>query len=302
MKVEDVAFESGPARCAGRAFLPETGARPFPAVLLCHGFAGTMDRLQWHAEQFARAGILALVFDYRHFGLSGGEPRQLVSVPRQLEDIRAAKAHLRGRADVDPSRIALWGNSLGGGLVCSIAAEDHDIAAVVAQVPFNGFPRGGGGRSSAAILRLLLAILSDAVRGLVGLPPKLIKLVGRPEELAVIVSPDAAEHTQTVFAGGTTMRNEVAPRGLLGMMRYRPSDTADRIACPLLVCVAQDDRETPPELARPLAKRAPKGEFRMFPGSHMRFYDPNAQVGIIAEQIDFLRRHLALTSSLSGPA
>jgi hypothetical protein len=37
--------------------------------------------------------------------------------------------------------VALWGNSLGGAHVISVAADDPRIVAVVAQIPFNGFPR-----------------------------------------------------------------------------------------------------------------------------------------------------------------
>jgi fermentation-respiration switch protein FrsA (DUF1100 family) len=43
-----------------------------------------------YAEQFAHAGMAALVFDYRHFRASGGEPRQLIDINSQLEDYRAA--------------------------------------------------------------------------------------------------------------------------------------------------------------------------------------------------------------------
>jgi uncharacterized protein len=51
-----------------------------------------MDRLVPYAERFAASGIVALVFDYRSFGESGGEPRQLVDIPGQHQDIRAAVA------------------------------------------------------------------------------------------------------------------------------------------------------------------------------------------------------------------
>jgi predicted alpha/beta hydrolase len=68
-------------------------------------------QLQRQAERLAAAGFGALVFDYRHFGDSGGEPRQVVSIPDQYEDWDAAIS-FAGRLDwVDRSRIALWGTS-----------------------------------------------------------------------------------------------------------------------------------------------------------------------------------------------
>jgi cephalosporin-C deacetylase-like acetyl esterase len=54
---------------------------------------------------------------------------------------------------VDPERIALWGSSLGGARVIVVAAEGPRIAAVVAQMPFNGFPRRVEGRSTLEALK-----------------------------------------------------------------------------------------------------------------------------------------------------
>jgi alpha-beta hydrolase superfamily lysophospholipase len=62
-------------------FEPQAGTdQRLPVVILAHGFSGTMDRLVPHAERFAADGIAALVFDYRGFGESGGEPRQVVDL------------------------------------------------------------------------------------------------------------------------------------------------------------------------------------------------------------------------------
>ena len=67
------------------------------AVVLGHGLSAVRDqRLPAYAERFAEAGLAALLFDYRHFGASGGEPRQLLDIRRQLEDWRTALAYARG--------------------------------------------------------------------------------------------------------------------------------------------------------------------------------------------------------------
>jgi alpha-beta hydrolase superfamily lysophospholipase len=116
-------------------------------VVLCDGFGGTMDRLFPHAEGFAEAGFAALVFDYRNFGASDGWPRQLVDIAGQQADLKAAIAFLRDRDEIDRDRVMVWGNSLGGAHVISVAADAPAIAAVVSQIPFNGFPRKVAGRS-----------------------------------------------------------------------------------------------------------------------------------------------------------
>jgi alpha/beta superfamily hydrolase len=60
-------------------------------VVMAHGTAGTKDLgLSAYAEEgFVGAGLAVLLFDYRHFGASGGQPRQLIDIARQLEDYRA---------------------------------------------------------------------------------------------------------------------------------------------------------------------------------------------------------------------
>ncbi len=116
------------------AFAGEDGRRP--CVVLAHGFAGTVDSgLLPYAERFAAAGVDALAFDYRHFGSSEGEPRQLLSIPRQLEDYAAAIAFARSLEGVDPDRIVVWGSSYSGGHVVPVAVADGHVAAVISQVP-----------------------------------------------------------------------------------------------------------------------------------------------------------------------
>jgi uncharacterized protein len=171
------------------------------AAHLAHGFSGTMDRLVPYAERFAADGIAALVFDCRGFGESGGEPRQVVDLPGQREDLRAAITWVRGREDLDPGRVALWGNSLGGAHVISVAADDPRIVAVVAQIPFNGFPGRVEGRSTGAALRLFGAIVWDSVKGRLHLEPFYIPMVAKPGELAVTATQEADRHIQTLDPG-----------------------------------------------------------------------------------------------------
>ncbi|MGK8503517.1 alpha/beta hydrolase [Nocardia asiatica] len=287
----EVSFDVAGVRCAGRLFLP-AGSAQVPCVVLCHGFSGTMDRLFDYAERFSAAGFAALVFDYRSFGESAGEPRQVPGIAGQLDDIRAAVTFARGHERIDADRILLWGNSLGGAHAVSVAADDPRIGAVVAQIPFNGFPKQVEGRKARDTLKLLGAIVWDRLRGAAGLRPYYIPMVGRPGELAVAATPEAERHIQTLTGGGETLwRNIVAPRALLAMMRYRPAESAARLSCPLLVCAAAEDRETPVETSRALADAAPRGELRVYPGTHFSFYtDPALRDTVVADQIDFFRQ------------
>jgi uncharacterized protein len=220
-----VSFPADDGERVGYLYLPapNQNCRQRAGVVLCGGFGSTMERLYPHAAAFAAAGFTALVFDYRNFGHSEGHPRQLVDLSGQLSDIRAAITYLRCRGDVNPDHIVLWGNSLGGAHVISVAAEDPLIAAVIAQIPFNGFPRRVAGRSGWDTTRLLGAILWDQLRGVLRLPPYYIPLVGEPGRVAVTNATEANELVATLPDGNTLWQNRTAPRALLRMMRYHPS-------------------------------------------------------------------------------
>lgn len=90
-----------------------------------------------YACAFVEGGLAVLVFDYRTFGGSGGQPRQWVSPARHCQDWQSAvdyvKQQLAGK--VDTSRMCLWGSSFAGGHVLVTAANNPDnVVAVVSQV------------------------------------------------------------------------------------------------------------------------------------------------------------------------
>ena len=181
MTREDVAFDSSGARCAAWWYRPAAAEGPAACVVLAHGWAGIREAgLDAYARRFADAGLAALVFDYRHFGASEGEPRQLLDIDRQLADWAAAITYARSRQDADPARVALWGTSFGGGHVLATAARDRRVAAVVVQVPFvDGLAnlRFLGPRKVAIVTR---EALRDWVGARLGRPPHMIKRSGHP--------------------------------------------------------------------------------------------------------------------------
>src|ERR1035438_3061751 len=101
---QDKTFLSEGTACAAWLYRPDGVANP-PIVVLAHGFAAFRDlRLDAYAERFAQAGYAALVFDYRHWGASEGEPQRVLDIGRQHADWRAAVAYARSLGGVDTAR------------------------------------------------------------------------------------------------------------------------------------------------------------------------------------------------------
>jgi alpha-beta hydrolase superfamily lysophospholipase len=286
-----ITFESGGEVCVGYLY-GEHAADPRACIVMCQGFGGTQDTPAFtaNARDFAAAGYLVLTFDYRRLGESSGLPRQLVDIAGQLDDIAAAVACARRHQGGDGDRVVLWGTSLGGGHVVTAAARDPRIAAVIAQIPYNGFPKNVLGRSTATTLRLLTVMVCDAVRGALHVSPSYIKQVGIPGELAVMASPEAQQTIDEMTSA--TWRNEVAPRSLLDMWRYKPGDHARFVQAPVLVCIGKHDKETQESDAAQLAALAPHGELRTYPHAHFDFYRDDVRREVLADQLAFLSRVL----------
>ena len=88
-------FVSQGIRCSGDLYLPKNVKNP-PIVIMAHGFAAEKSfRLPAYAERFVLNELAVLLFDYRCFGESDGEPRNLVDPGRHIKDWESAVSHVR---------------------------------------------------------------------------------------------------------------------------------------------------------------------------------------------------------------
>lgn len=283
MKREEIEFRVDGDACAAWHY-PAAGGGATPIVVIAHGLSGTRrDGLGPFAERFAAAGIAVLVFDHRGFGDSGGEPDRF-EPRRQLEDWAAAIACARALPGADPERVATFGSSMGGGNALAAAATDPRVAAVVSQVPFLDLLRQAHRSAPRVRAQMLLA----ALRG------RHLPVVGQPHEAAFINAPGGEEGWRRVVASGedSRWRNRASARWLLGRP-FNPGRHAARLHCPWLVCVGESDRVARPGPAIAAARRAPRGELRTYPGvDHFDIYAGPAHEAFVADQLEFLRRHL----------
>jgi pimeloyl-ACP methyl ester carboxylesterase len=80
---------------------PRTQNRPPPVLVMAHGIGAQKDvGLAAYGAAFAKHAIAVVLFDYRTFGGSDGEPRHWVSVKRHLEDYEAVISHIKVRGRI----------------------------------------------------------------------------------------------------------------------------------------------------------------------------------------------------------
>jgi dienelactone hydrolase len=294
---QDVQFDSGETYCSAWLYLPVGVEKP-PIVVLGHGLGAVREmRLDAFCERFAAAGIATLAFTYRYFGDSGGRPRQLMSVKRQLADWDAALDFVKGCAKVDGRRAAVWGSSFGGGHAITVASRHPELLAAISQCPFTD-----GLASTAALgvkgsLQVMPVLLRDFAARLLGRPPVMVPIAAAPGQPALMNAHDALPGYLALVPKGMVFVNHVAARVLPEIMVYRPGRSASKVKLPILFCVSTTDTVTPPEQTIALVRKAPHGETRLYAAGHFEFYMGDAFEELVKDQTQFLAKHLLGSSA-----
>ncbi|HEY3837477.1 MAG TPA: acetylxylan esterase [Bryobacteraceae bacterium] len=192
-------------RMSGQLYYAKANSgKKLPTILLAHGWGGVAASLRREAVAFAQAGYLALAFDYRGWGLSDSrvilvnksaptekhngrfmaevlEVREVVDPLDMIVDWQNALAFVVGEPMCDANRLGLWGSSLSGGLVVSVAVREPRVKALHSQVP------GLGGEWTVANQQQREMTLSESTkraRGELGYPPPgantVAHLIGAP--------------------------------------------------------------------------------------------------------------------------
>lgn len=118
-------------------FLPARGT-PKATVLFLHGNAENISTHYANVAWMPDQGFNVLVLDYRGYGKSAGSP----SLAGAQLDVDAALRALLERREVDPKRIVLFGQSLGGALALHYAARGprrDALRAVIADSAFSDY-------------------------------------------------------------------------------------------------------------------------------------------------------------------
>jgi uncharacterized protein len=180
----EVTYYSDGVACYAKMFFPKgfTAKSRTPGVVLGQGWAGTHFSIEKYGARFAERGLVAMVIDYRGWGLSEGFVSLAEAVNRNddlrfirtradvvikrtrllplkmVEDYRNAISYLQGEPGVDRDRIGVWGSSFAGGHSLVAAALDSRVKAVSVQVP-----AVAGKNAPEGPLKLEGAMLEDAI-------------------------------------------------------------------------------------------------------------------------------------------
>jgi hypothetical protein len=143
VSVRKVQFNSGDTQVVGNLYLPATSVKgQKPAVVVVGPQSSVKEQVPAvYAQQLAEQGFVALTFDHRTFGESGGEPRQFENPNLKVEDIQKAVTFVRSLPEVQADAIGLLGVCSGGGYTARAAALDPSIKSLVTVAGFYHDPQ-----------------------------------------------------------------------------------------------------------------------------------------------------------------
>ncbi len=149
---EEVSFQSGEETLVGRIYSPsesESGDLR-PAVVLVHGLGSGQKSMRGAARDLARQGVVALTFDQRGHGKSGG-----AYTGDSSGDVRAAARFIGERDGVDAGRIGIVGHSSGARDAILACANWDGFAALVCSSTAGIIPREEPGAAEGFYRRTL---------------------------------------------------------------------------------------------------------------------------------------------------
>lgn len=262
-----------------------------------HGFAAERSfRLPAFAERFAARGIAAYLFDYRNFGDSDGEPRNLVSPRRHIQDFNAAISHVRSMDVVDGSRLAVFGSSYGGAHVLVIAARDPGVSAVISQIPFID----GVSYLLHHTPKYFIQGVYHGIRDFINLatfrPRHLVPVIGDPGPFACLNTPEALPGYSAMIPEDSKWRNEVpAWAGVTLAFYWWPALLASRIRCPVLMIGGETDTVVPYKAALRASRRIKNCKMVSLPVGHFEAYLGDAFEKVEEIEGEFLEENLRVS-------
>lgn len=137
LEYQDVNFKSADGVMLHGWYLPAQGEAK-GTVLFLHGNAENISTHILSVYWLPGRGYNVFIFDYRGYGRSQGQ----ADVAGALTDVEAALQTLITRPDIDPDRIVVLGQSLGGALAISAVAQSklrNHIKAVVVDSAFSSY-------------------------------------------------------------------------------------------------------------------------------------------------------------------
>lgn len=293
--MKKVTFKRDNLQLVGHLFTPTDfdQNKKYPAVLIGGSLTSVKEQMaSTYASKLAQQEIIALAFDYSHYGESEGLPRQFEDPAQKLKDLQAAVTFLEGLDYV--SGVGALGVCTSGGNMAYLAEADDRIKAIITVAAWlpneETLPLLYGSEEN---LRTLRASGNQA--------KEQYETQGKNEIVLAYSDTDkTASHfgpmeyyMDTTRGGGVEeWKNEFATMSWATWLDFNPMDKAKNIQSPVMV-IHSDGSALPDNAKKFYNDFEGEKELVWLDGYHFDFYDQEKQVQEASQNaVRFIKTHI----------
>lgn len=134
-----VSFDSEGTTVRGHLFLPPDfdPTKKYPGVVVAGTWTSVKEQMSdRYASRLAKEGFVTLDYDFRHYGESDGEPRQLESAASKMADNKSAINYLESLPFVDGAKIGALGICASAGYMSGTVSGDARVKSLAIVAPW----------------------------------------------------------------------------------------------------------------------------------------------------------------------
>ena len=290
--IEKIGFYSKKTRCS--AIYYKTKFKNLKGIIvMAHGLGGIKELwIDKFAEFFCKNGYDCFLFDYRNYGESGGNKRQLVNVKDQLTYWNSAIEFVKNNLNIKTKNIILFGSSFSGGHVIKLLSERNDIKMAISQCPYTSTLATVKTFSLISILKLILAALLDLLTCVTGYHPYTLMLASESGEKALMKVPDYNRYLKKI-PKNVNFINKAPARTVFEFLKYSPGKYLKKINKPIFIAPCIKDNLAPAYKTIKLANKCKNAIIKEYNCNHFDIYFDDFFIEACNDYINFLDSNIS---------
>lgn len=285
---EEMYFYSKNYRCSALYYRTNL-KNPKGIIVMAHGLGGVKELwIDKFAEFFAENGYECFLFDYRNYGTSEGNKRQLVKVKDQLIDWNNAIDFVK--SNLNKKDIILFGSSFSGGHVIKLLSERKDIKMAISQCPYTNTFATVKTFSFISQIKLVFSAILDLLTCVTGYHPYTLELANESGKKALMRVPNYNDYLKNIPKNLKIINNAPA-RTVFEFLKYSPGKYFKKIDKPIFVAPCLKDNLAPAYKTIELANKCKTATVKEYNCNHFDIYFDDLFDKSSKDYLDFLNKY-----------